>query len=94
MKSLAHLFIGNKTTATTVCTNESHQPQVSSRPKRKLISSPASSLPEDKNGEQPERQRQNIKRVRKAVGRDKPSAVDAAPPSKGMYPNLLVDYTK
>ncbi|KAF1382275.1 hypothetical protein PFLUV_G00142030 [Perca fluviatilis] len=76
---------GNQTAATTVCTNGTHQPQVSGRPKRKLKSSPAdaSSLPEDGNEEQPERQRHNIKRVRKAVERDKPSAVDASPlPSK------------
>ncbi|KAK9537905.1 hypothetical protein VZT92_005480 [Zoarces viviparus] len=72
-------------TAATVCTNGSNQPQASGRPKRKLIPKPvyASSLTEDGNEEPPEQQRRNIKRVRKAVERDKPSAVDAASaPSK------------
>ncbi|XP_033990172.1 zinc finger protein 142 isoform X2 [Trematomus bernacchii] len=76
---------GKDTSATTVCTKESHKPQMSSRSKRKLISDPSyeSSIPDDMNKEQSERQRQNRKRVRKAVKRDKPSAVDAeAPPSK------------
>ncbi|GLD51525.1 zinc finger protein 142 [Lates japonicus] len=72
---------GNKTTSTTVCTTVSHQPQASSRPKRKLKSNPAyaSSLPEDGHKEQPEREGHNIKRVRKAVERDSPLAVDAVP---------------
>ncbi|XP_068561214.1 zinc finger protein 142 isoform X1 [Cebidichthys violaceus] len=72
-------------TAATVCTNGSNQPQASGRPKRKRIPKPAyaASLTEDGNEEPPEQQRRNIKRVRKAVERDKPSAVDAAsPPSK------------
>ncbi|XP_030283697.1 zinc finger protein 142 [Sparus aurata] len=76
---------GNETAATAVRTNRSHQPRVSSRPKRKLISSPgfASPVTEDGNEEKPERKRKNIKRVRKAVERDEASAVDAAPlPSK------------
>ncbi|XP_070771292.1 zinc finger protein 142 [Enoplosus armatus] len=71
----------NQAAATAVCTNGSQQPQVSGRPKRKLISNPAhaSSVPGDGNEEQLERERHNIKRVRKAVERDKPSsAVDAA----------------
>lgn len=92
IKMLAHLFIGNETAATAVCTNRSHQPRVSSRPKRKLVSSPgfASSVTEDGNEEKPERKRKNIKRVRKAVERDEASAVDAAPlPSKGMNTNPL-----
>ncbi|XP_070832133.1 zinc finger protein 142 [Chaetodon trifascialis] len=76
---------GNETAATAVRTNGSHQPQVSGRPKRKLTSNPgyASSLSEDRNEEQPERQRNNIKRVRKAV--DKPSAVVTAPPPSKEY---------
>ncbi|XP_037646749.1 zinc finger protein 142 isoform X1 [Sebastes umbrosus] len=76
---------GNETAATAVCTNGSHQPQVSGRPKTRLISNPAyaSSVPEDGNEEQPERQRHNIERARQAVERDKPSVVDAATlPSK------------
>ncbi len=77
----SYLFTVNETTDTAVCTN------MSSRPKRNLTSSPgcASSLPEeDWNEDQPNRQKHSIKRVRKAVERDEPSAVNtAAPPSKG-----------
>ncbi|XP_033473620.2 zinc finger protein 142 isoform X1 [Epinephelus lanceolatus] len=76
---------GQRAAATTVCTNGRHQPQVSNRPKRKLNTSPAYALPlpGDRSEEQPERPRHSIKRMRKAVERDKPSAVDAVlPPSK------------
>ncbi|XP_010750253.2 zinc finger protein 142 [Larimichthys crocea] len=68
---------GDKTAATAAC---SDQPRASGRPKRKLISNPdnASSLPEDRNEEQPERQRHNVKRVRRVMGRDKPSVGNAA----------------
>lgn len=85
------MFVGNETAATAICTHGSHEPQVSGRPKRKLISSTgdASSLPEDRNEEQSKRQRHKSKRVRKAVERDRP-AVDTVPlPSKGMFVNLL-----
>lgn len=71
---------GAENAATTVCTDGSHHPRGSSRPKRKLKSNSAhaSSVPEDLD-EEPERQRHNSKRVK----RDKPSAVDAAAlPSK------------
>lgn len=90
---LACLFTGDKTAATAAC---SDQPRASGRPKRKLISNPdnASSLPEDRNEEQPERQRHNVKRVRRVMGRDKPSAGNAALlPSKGT-PFILVDYNE
>ncbi|XP_059198675.1 zinc finger protein 142 [Centropristis striata] len=82
---LEHNNQGNATAATTVSTQGSHEPQLSSRPKRKITPNPAcaSSLPEDGNEEQPQRQRHNTKRVRKAVESDKPSAMNAAPlPSK------------
>lgn len=88
---LAHVFTGNDTAATAVCTNGSLKPQSSGRPKRRQISSPgyASSLPADGNEELPVRQRHKSKRLRKAVERDKP-AVDATPlPSKGMFAILL-----
>lgn len=63
---------------------------MSSRSKRKLISDPSyeSSIPDNMNEEQSERQ--NMKRVRKAVKRDNPSAADAeAPPSKGTHTKRL-----
>uniref|UniRef100_A0A3B4YAL0 Zinc finger protein 142 n=1 Tax=Seriola lalandi dorsalis TaxID=1841481 RepID=A0A3B4YAL0_SERLL len=63
------LIIRNKTASTTVCTTGGHQPQVSSRPKRKVKSNPVytSSSPEDGHREQPQREGHNSKRVRKAV---------------------------
>ncbi|KAK5861472.1 hypothetical protein PBY51_022866 [Eleginops maclovinus] len=78
---------GKDTSATAVCTKESHKSQMSSRPKRKLISDPAceSSIPEDRKEEQSGKQKQNIKRVRKAVERVQPSAEDAAPPPSKEY---------
>uniref|UniRef100_UPI0037E9AC1B zinc finger protein 142 n=1 Tax=Semicossyphus pulcher TaxID=241346 RepID=UPI0037E9AC1B len=71
-----------ETAATAECPDGSLQPQVSGRPKRKLKSIPASSLPEDRNEEEPERQRDNIKRVRKEAERDKPSVDPGPQPSK------------
>ncbi|XP_040912963.1 zinc finger protein 142 isoform X2 [Toxotes jaculatrix] len=72
---------GNETASTTVCSTASHQPQVPSRPKRKMKSNPAyaSSSPEDGHKEQLERERHNIKRMRRTVERDSPPAVDTAP---------------
>lgn len=87
IKRSSHLFTGAENAATTVCTDGSHHPRGSSRPKRKLKSNSAhaSSVPEDLD-EEPERQRHNSKRVK----RDKPSAVDAAAlPSKGACTDLL-----
>ncbi|XP_035459998.1 zinc finger protein 142 isoform X2 [Scophthalmus maximus] len=75
-----------ETTPTTVGTSGNYQPQVSDRPKRKLNShrACASSSPGDGCMEQPERDGHNNKRVRKAVKRDNPPAVDTAPSkSKG-----------
>ncbi|KAI3356535.1 hypothetical protein L3Q82_017745 [Scortum barcoo] len=72
---------GIETAATNVCTDGNHQAQVSNRPKRKLISNSVPSAPEDRSEE-----RHNIKRVRKTVERDKPSAVDMMPPSKASQP--------
>ncbi|XP_042281663.1 zinc finger protein 142 [Thunnus maccoyii] len=60
---------GNETSSTTVCTEEIHQPQVSSRPKRKQKTNPGylSSSVEDENKEEHERQGPNVKRARKAA---------------------------
>ncbi|KAM8855243.1 zinc finger protein 142 isoform 1-T2 [Spinachia spinachia] len=72
-------------TAATESTNASNQPHVPGRPKRTLIPKPvdASSLPEDGNDELSDGERPTIKRARKAVERDKASALKAAsPPSK------------
>ncbi|XP_068428827.1 zinc finger protein 142 [Clinocottus analis] len=74
-----------KETAATACTDGSTQPQVSGRPKRKLIPKPAlaSSSTEDGSEGPPERPKRNNKRVRKVVERLKPSAGGATlSPSK------------
>ncbi|XP_037344057.2 zinc finger protein 142 isoform X1 [Pungitius pungitius] len=75
----------DKETAATELTNGSHRPHAPGRPKRALIPKPvhASSLTEDRNEDSSEGERCNIKRARKAVERDKPSALKAASlPSK------------
>ncbi|XP_040057766.2 zinc finger protein 142 isoform X2 [Gasterosteus aculeatus] len=75
----------DKETAVTECTKGSNQPHVPGRPTRMLIPKPvhASSLTEDGNDELSEGERLDSKRARKAVERDKPSALEAASlPSK------------
>ncbi|XP_067373107.1 zinc finger protein 142 isoform X2 [Channa argus] len=66
----------------TLCSDGSHQPLVSGRPKRKQKSNPAnaSSLQGLEQKNQPERERHNIKRMRKAVDKDSPPAIEV--PSK------------
>ncbi|XP_008295570.1 zinc finger protein 142 [Stegastes partitus] len=76
---------GNKPEATSVCTDESHLPEVSVRPKRKQKSNPAcvSSSSQDGDVEDFERQGDDTKRARQAVENNTSSTVDAAPlPSK------------
>nr|XP_020477263.1 zinc finger protein 142 isoform X2 [Monopterus albus]XP_020477264.1 zinc finger protein 142 isoform X2 [Monopterus albus]XP_020477265.1 zinc finger protein 142 isoform X2 [Monopterus albus]XP_020477266.1 zinc finger protein 142 isoform X2 [Monopterus albus] len=76
---------GNEAASTTVCTNGLHQPQMSSRPKRNLKtkSAFASSLAEDGNKEQPEREGNTINKVKMTAEREILSAADTAPlPSK------------
>ncbi|XP_034417677.1 zinc finger protein 142 [Cyclopterus lumpus] len=76
-----------KETAATASTDGSNRPQVSGRPKRKLIPEPAlaSSLTGDGIEGPPERKSRNVKRVRKAAERDKPLAGGAASPASKEY---------